>query len=33
MPQVVEADAHDALQTAETMYRTIADDWQAHIKE
>ena len=33
MPQVVEADAHDALQTAEAVYRTIADDWQAHIKE
>lgn len=33
MPQVVEADAHEALHTAEAVYQTIADDWQAHVKE
>ena len=33
MPQVVEADAHDALQTAEALYQTIADDWQMRIQE
>ncbi len=33
MPEVVEADAHDALQTAEAVYQTIAVDWQAHVQE
>jgi HEPN domain-containing protein len=33
MPQVVEADARGALQTAEAVYQTITDDWQAHVKE
>ena len=33
MPQVVEADARDALQTAEAIYQTIVDDWHAHMQE
>ena len=33
MPQVVEADARDALQTAEAVYQTIVDDWHAHMQE
>ncbi len=33
MPQVVEADARDALQTAEAVYQIIVDDWQVHVKE
>jgi HEPN domain-containing protein len=33
MPQVVEADAHDALQTAEALYQTISDDWQAFTRD
>ena len=33
LPEVVEADARDALQTAEALYQAIADDWQTRIKE
>ena len=33
MPQVVEADAREALQTAEALYQNIVDDWQTRIQE
>ena len=33
MPQVVEADAREALQTAEALYQGIVDDWQTRIQE
>ena len=33
MPDVVEADAHEALQTAEAVYQTVADDLQKHAEE
>lgn len=33
LPEVVEADAQNALRTAEALYQTIVDDWQTHIKE
>ena len=29
LPEVVEADARDALQMAEAVYQTIVDEWQA----
>jgi len=33
MPQVVEADAREALQTAEALFQDIVDDWQTRIQE
>jgi len=32
LPEVVEADARDALHTAEAVYQTVANDWQARVK-
>ena len=33
LPEVVEADAREAVQTAEAVYQIVADDWQTRIKE
>jgi hypothetical protein len=32
MPDLVEADAHEALNTAEAIYQTVADDLQKHAR-